>query len=425
MKSILTLVVVVFALTISYSQAPAYNRFSIDGRFGLNNPVEPMTASYDAATLNLFHVGLGFRYAINTKFGFRLGLGYDNFRERVGKPDFSSEYSRVSLEGVANLGNMMDFQSFTRRFGLLFHMGGGYSVLNGASIEPDHIMHAIVGFTPQIRLTERVTMTTDASVLANIYQENTYDLRSKLVNNRGINGYLINVSLGLQYAFGPHAQHADWAVLPDKDAEITALKDRVAKMEQDQRDDDGDGVINALDEEPGTAAGTLVDTKGRAIAARDSDSDNIPDDLDDCPFEKGTPGMKGCPDRTVVVVSGNNPDNSAAVIALIEQSEVKFETDKSDLSPSFKRMIQGVANVMKENPSYNLNVTGHADDRASEEYNMALSQRRADAVKAHLIELGISSDRITTTALGETQPKVQSTSVEARAENRRVQFDIR
>ena len=113
------------------------------------------------------------------------------------------------------------------------------------------------------------------------------------------------------------------------------------------------------------------------------------------------------------------------MIALIEQSEVKFETDKSELSASFKRMLQGIANVMKDNPSYKLNVTGHADDRASEEYNMALSQRRADAVRDHLISIGISGDRITTTAMGETQPKIQSTSVEARAENRRVQFDVR
>jgi OOP family OmpA-OmpF porin len=422
MRQVLILVTVFGFSAGSYCQDTKYNRASLDAQFGLNNPVEPMTNSYDAATLNLYHVGLGFRYAANTKFGARLGLGYDNFRERAGKPEFSSEYYRVSLEGVANLGNMMDFQTWTRRVGLLFHMGGGYSVLNGPSIEPDHIMHAILGFTPQVRLTERISINTDASVLANIYQKYTYDLRSTTTNKRGINGYLINVSMGIQYNFGPHAQHADWVVLPDKNAEIQVLKERLETLEQKQRDDDGDGVVNWLDEEPGTLAGATVDTRGRTVAPKDSDSDNIPDDLDDCPFEKGTPGMKGCPDRTVVVVTA---ENTAAVIALIEQSEVKFETDKSELSPSFKRMIQGVANVMKENPSFMLNVTGHADDRASEEYNMALSQRRADAVRSYLIDQGISGDRITTTALGETQPKVNSTSVEARAENRRVQFDIR
>lgn len=422
MRLVLTLLLLSGVAT-SYCQEAAYNRFSVDAEFGLNNPIEPMSNSYDAATLNLYHVGMGFRYAVNTKFGLRLGLGYDNFRERPGTPNFSSEYYRVSMEGVANLGRMMDFQTWTRRFGLLFHMGGGYSALNGSTIDPDHIMHAIAGFTPQIRLSERVSMNADASVLANIYQTYTYDLRSVNTSNHGVNGYLINVSMGLQYNFGPHAQHADWVVLPDKDSEIQLLKERVENLEQQQRDDDGDGVPNWLDEEPGTAAGAVVDTRGRTVPPRDSDGDNIPDDVDDCPFEKGTPGMKGCPDRSGTV-SPSNPDISA-IIAIIEQSEIKFETDKSDLSTSFKHMIQGISSVLKDNPSLKLNVIGHADDRASEEYNMALSQRRADAVRDYLIQLGISGDRITTTALGESQPKVNSTSVEARAENRRVQFDIR
>jgi OOP family OmpA-OmpF porin len=426
MKCLLTVFLLLF-LSTTYGQDTTYNRFSVDAQFGLNNPLEPMSDNYDAATVNLFHVGLGFRYAINTKFGIRLGGGYDNFRELAGTPDFSSEYYRVSLEGVANLGNIMDFQTWTRRIGLLFHMGPGYSVLDGSLIAPNHMMHGIVGLTPQVRLSERFSMNVDASVIANIYQNYTYDLRSmnNSYNNRGIDGYLVNLSLGLQYNFGRHARHADWAVLPNANDEIESLEQRVKRLEEQQRDDDGDGVVNWLDEEAQTPAGTLVDTKGRTLAPRDSDSDNIPDDVDDCPFEKGTPAMKGCPERAAGTAGTVSPNSSQATITLIEQSEVKFETDKSDLSPSFKQMIKGVATVMKDNPSYKLHVTGHADDRASQEYNMALSQRRADAVKAYLVEQGISGDRITTAAVGETQPKNPSTTVEARAENRRVQFDVR
>jgi len=400
-----------------------YNHSSIDAQFGLNNPVEPMATQYDAATLNLFHVGLGYRYAINTKFGLRVGLGYDHFQERAGTPDFHSEYYRVSLEGVANLGNMMDFQAWTRRIGLLFHMGVGYSVLDGPVIDPNHMMHGIIGLTPQVRLSERWNLYVDATTVANVYQRYTYDQRA-INNNRGVDGYLINVSLGLQYNFGPHARHADWAIMGNPDDEIRDLRSRIDRMEQQQRDDDGDGVPNYLDDEPNTPAGTTVDTKGRTVVEkpRDSDSDNIPDDVDDCPFEKGTPAMNGCPDRSS---SGASPNSSSATIAMIEQSEVKFETDKSDLSPSFKQMLEGIATVMKDNPSWKLNVTGHADDRASEEYNMALSQRRADAVRAYLIARGVAGDRITTTAVGESQPKNPLKTVEARAENRRVQFDIR
>lgn len=422
MKYILTLFL--FSAFTSYSQDTTYNHFSIDAEFGLNNPIYPMTAEYDAATLNLYHIGLGFRYAVNTKFGLRLSGGYDNFRDGPGSRYFSSEYYRVSLEGVANLGNIMDFKNWTNRIGLLFHMGAGYSVLNGSLINPNHMMHGIIGLTPQVRLSQRFSLHVDATVLANIYQNYTYDLQSP-VGSRGVDGYLINLSLGVQFNFGRRAQHADWVVVPDKNAEIQNLQNRVQKLEEQQRDDDGDGVVNWLDEEPGTPPGTMVDTKGRTAAPRDSDGDNIPDDVDDCPFEKGSPAMKGCPERSPGSSGSISPNSSAATIAIIEQSEVKFETDRSDISPSFKQMLKGIATVMKDNPSYKLNLIGHADDRASEEYNMNLSQERANAAKAYLVEQGVSGDRITTTAMGETQLKNPAKTVEARAENRRVQFDIK
>ncbi len=425
MKYLLTLLVLL-TITTSYSQDEAYNRFSVDAQFGLNNPLEPMTANYDASTLNLYHVGLGFRYCFNTKFGMRISGNYDNFRESPGTPDFASEYYRFSLEGVANLGNMMDFQTWTRRVGLLFHMGVGYSVLNGSLIDANHMMHGVVGLTPQVRLSERFSMSVDASMTANIYQNYTYDLRSlnNSINNRGIDGYLVNLSLGVQYNFGPHARHADWTTENSKyDEALNALKQRVDSLEQQTRDDDGDGVANGLDEEPGTPPGTVVDTKGRTAAPMDSDSDNIPDDVDDCPFEKGTPARKGCPE--VMAGATGGPNSGAATIAVLESVEVKFVTDQSTLSPSSQQLVKGIATVMKDNPSWTINITGHADDRASDAYNMALSQRRADAVKAYLVEQGVSADRITTTALGESQPLNPSTTVEARAENRRVQFDIK
>ncbi|TSJ41328.1 OmpA family protein [Fluviicola chungangensis] len=403
----------------SYCQDTTYNHFSVDAEFGLNNPIYPMTSGYDAATLNLWHVGLGFRYAVNPKFGVRLSGGYDNFRELAGTPSFSSEYYRVSLEGVANLGNIMDFKEWTKHIGLLFHMGAGYSVLNGSSIDPNHILHGIIGFTPQVRLSPRFNLYVDGSVLANIYQNYTYDLNSTR-NTHGIDAYLINLSLGVQYNFG-RKEHADWVVIPENNEEIQNLRKRVEKLEEMQRDDDNDGVANWLDQEPETPAGTLVDTKGRTLAPRDSDGDNIPDDLDDCPFEKGSAAMKGCPERSGSMA----PNSSKEVITMIEESEVKFETDKADLSPSFQQLLKAIAKVMKDNPSYKLHIMGHADDRASEEYNMNLSRERANAARTYLIEQGVSGDRLTTEGFGETKLKNPLRTVEARAENRRVEFDVR
>jgi len=420
MKQIVTLLFFYYSFS-TYCQDTTYNHFSVDAESWINNPIYPMTAGYDASTLNLYHVGLGFRYMVNTKFGLRLSTAYDHFRERPGTPYFSSEYSRVSLEGVANLGNIMDFKGWTNRLGLLFHLGVGYSVLNGRLIDPNHIFHGIIGFTPQIKLSQRFSINVDAAILANIYQNYTYDLHSSR-KSHGIDAYLVNLSVGLQYNFG-RKQHADWVVIPDKNAELQNLRNRIEKLEDQQRDDDGDGVVNWLDEEAGTPAGTIVDTKGRTAAPRDTDSDNIPDDVDDCPFEKGTPERKGCPERAAGSLAGNN--NSQEVIDIIESSEVKFETDKTGLSPSFKQLLTAIAKVLKDNPSYKLHITGHSDDRASEEYNKTLSKNRADAAKAYLVEQGIATERITTEGMGESQPLNPQKTVEARAENRRITFDIR
>jgi OOP family OmpA-OmpF porin len=361
---------------------------------------------------------------ITQRFGLRLGLGYDQLSERSGTPRFTTDYYAASLEGVANLGKVFNFTG--NRFTMLLHAGLGYSALDGrtSSTDVNHMMHAVGGITPQFRLNDRWSFYVDAMAKAHVYQQTTWDATQRH-SDPGIDGYIYNLSVGFQVNLGPHAKHADWASENMSQEEITAMRDRIRQLEEQQKDDDGDGVANYLDQEPGTPAGTTVDTKGRTVVEkpRDSDSDGITDDVDDCPFEKGGPRTRGCPEasNSGTTGSGGTAGNSAA-IAIIENSEVKFATDAANVTPSFGNMLNGIIAIMKDNPSYNVNIVGHADDRASEEYNMALSQRRADAVKAYMVSKGISASRLSTTARGESQPKVKGTSVEARAENRRVQF---
>lgn len=426
MAKSITLGILLLAAIAARAQDTVYNRFSLDVQFGANNPTTPMSPGYDAPTLGMFHAGLGARYMFTQRFGLRLGLGYDMLGERKGTPEFSTNYYSASLEGVANLGKMFHFKQ--RVFGLLLHAGLGYSLMDGeenAAADVNHIAHGVIGLTPQFRLGERVNLYVDAAMKAHVYQQYTYDFQ-RSHNQTGVDGYLYNLSIGLQFNLGPHARHADWAMEDfGNQAAINALQNRVNQLEQAHRDDDGDGVANYLDEEPGTPPGTKVDTKGRTVVeeARDSDSDNIPDDVDDCPFEKGTPGNRGCPQASSS--TGGSGTASASTRAMIEGSEVKFPTDEATISPAFASMLDGIVGVMKDNPSYNLNIVGHADDRASNEYNMALSQRRADAVRSYMISKGVDGSRLTTTAKGESQPKVNATTVEARAENRRVQFILK
>lgn len=101
--------------------------------------------------------------------------------------------------------------------------------------------------------------------------------------------------------------------------------------------------------------------------------------------------------------------------------EVLFETDKSVVRPSFYKKITEVAEFMTQYPNTIATIEGHTDSRASDKYNLALSQRRADAVRSVLIdEFGIDSDRLSAIGYGESRPRASNETVNGRQLNRRV-----
>jgi len=79
---------------------------------------------------------------------------------------------------------------------------------------------------------------------------------------------------------------------------------------------------------------------------------------------------------------------------------------------------------MNENPAYILNIGGHTDNVGKADMNMKLSQDRADAVKAYLIEKGIDGSRLNATGYGSTQPVGDNKTDKGRALNRRVEFKV-
>ncbi|MHA8063988.1 OmpA family protein [Aquirufa aurantiipilula] len=101
-----------------------------------------------------------------------------------------------------------------------------------------------------------------------------------------------------------------------------------------------------------------------------------------------------------------------------------FETGKATLTaesdPELKRIVQ----VMQENATLQIEISGHTDNTGSDELNNKLSQDRADAVKNYLINLGVKSDRIRTKGYGKTKPKADNSTEEGRQMNRRVEFAI-
>jgi len=98
-----------------------------------------------------------------------------------------------------------------------------------------------------------------------------------------------------------------------------------------------------------------------------------------------------CLDKVEIIV----PENIAILY---------FDFDKSKLRKEGKNLLDSVYNVLSQNPTYALKVDAHTDSKGSEEYNIKLSKRRADAVVNYLVKKGIAASRLTYEAFGKTLP---------------------
>ncbi len=102
--------------------------------------------------------------------------------------------------------------------------------------------------------------------------------------------------------------------------------------------------------------------------------------------------------------------------------DVYFDFDKSDLREDTRATLQRHARVLSANPTVNVLVEGHCDERGTEEYNVALGERRAERVRSYLTSLGVDNSRMKTVSYGEIRPRAQGHDESAWAENRRSHF---
>lgn len=106
----------------------------------------------------------------------------------------------------------------------------------------------------------------------------------------------------------------------------------------------------------------------------------------------------------------------------IQLERIHFAFDKYDLDAQARQSLQNNALYLEQNPMTKIVLEGHCDERGSDEYNLALGERRARAAAEYLINLGISSYRIKTISYGEEKPLDPASNEEAWALNRRAEF---
>ena len=109
---------------------------------------------------------------------------------------------------------------------------------------------------------------------------------------------------------------------------------------------------------------------------------------------------------------------------VLDERALNFDFDKSVVKPQYFEMLNNLKDFIEQN-NYELTIEGHTDYIASNQYNMGLSKRRAEAVKVKLIELGLDPSRIVAIVpKGEEEPVADNKTTEGRAKNRRVEFKL-
>jgi len=104
--------------------------------------------------------------------------------------------------------------------------------------------------------------------------------------------------------------------------------------------------------------------------------------------------------------------------------DIHFDFDKYNIRPEDAEILKENAAILKKYPNLKIQIEGHCDERGTNEYNLALGERRANSAKNYLISLGISPDRLSTISYGEERPLDPGHNEEAWAKNRRAHFVI-
>jgi OOP family OmpA-OmpF porin len=256
-----------------------------------------------------------------------------------------------------------------------------------------------------------------------------------------------SISGGISYFFG--SKDSDGDGVKDKD---DACPDTPMNVEVDARgcpvDSDGDGVADYMDNCPDTPAGARVNSQGCPL---DSDNDGVFDGLDRCPNtpagatvdENGCPmdsdgdgvydGLDRCPDTP----RGTEVDRYGCPIpepepVMTKRSfmfrDVNFEFDSSRITEAGEVRLQAIADslLMVADADLRVEVDGHTDSIGTEEYNMLLSLRRAEAVRDYLVENypELTESMFVVRDFGKSQPIADNSTAEGRSQNRRVELKI-
>jgi outer membrane protein OmpA-like peptidoglycan-associated protein len=215
---------------------------------------------------------------------------------------------------------------------------------------------------------------------------------------------------------------------PDNDADgVPDDKDRCPASAEDKDgfedhdgcpddDNDKDGVPDARDRCPAEPEDADQFDDDDGCPDNDNDKDGIDDPVDKCPNEPGPAGTGGCPEpfKLIEVTRGK--------IEL--RQKIFFDTARARIQERSFALLEEVAAAIKARPDIRVRIEGHTDSRGKAAFNLKLSQQRADAVRGHLMGLGVAPERIEAVGYGPERPIESNRTATGRDRNRRVEFII-
>ena len=124
--------------------------------------------------------------------------------------------------------------------------------------------------------------------------------------------------------------------------------------------------------------------------------------------------------------AGNNTSSSLSALddpaSPLSVRVIYFEYDSSEVLPAYREVLEAHSNYLTQNPNISMSLEGHADERGSREYNLALGERRSQSTKRLMMLLGPASSQIRTTSYGEERPVADGHDEQSWSQNRRVEI---
>jgi type IX secretion system PorP/SprF family membrane protein len=209
------------------------------------------------------------------------------------------------------------------------------------------------------------------------------------------------------YSNGSHELTFGYDFIPDSQLETRNRKEE--NLEEEIKDKDKDGVVDDEDLCPD------VSGDKNAYGCPDFDEDGIPDKFDLCPHLFGNANTQGCPDLST----------AEYLILTRALADLNFDFDKDLIKQESYITLTDLTLLMHKNPKIYLLIQGHASAEGTASYNLSLSARRAKAVQNFFISRGINKGRLIIDFYGEDTPLNKNATEQERADNRRVEFDIK